>query len=231
MVGNNFGGAFTSTTLLPLISFHSIYDEDFAVVKNCIINYRNKNVFDYEAISKMSYFELLGKIYHRKEKNPLYCIMKNDKYKDLLDRVYDEFINDHEEEILKYAVSTDIINMILEFKRSGGEVKPSILYYTQPQLDLLNKDERLFNIEKISLRQVLENNMFSHYYVKYIDEIEPFVNNVERGFYISSAGLNLNGTNDDILIDNDKIIELMSKRLSISMYDMYKPELIGDYNS
>lgn len=217
----------------PLISFYSIVDIDMGLIKNILINYRNENVFDLKKDKK--YFEILSEIYKRKEKNPLYCLLKidNEKSREFVDECYKEFINEREEEILSYAVSTDIYNLIRQFYNSS-EIIPTILYYTKAQKDIINNDQLLSKIKSISIDELNNDeskNQFEQFYFKYLDEAESFWNLNNKTFYFSTTGINLNDNNDDINISNEDIYEIYKKGNKINLFDMYRTDIIGGYNN
>ena len=49
-------------------------------------------------------------------------------------------------------------------------------------------------------------------------------------FYVSTIGRNLNEEND-INLDNDKILKLMYRRTRYAIFDLYNMQLIGEYKN
>lgn len=222
---------FTSTKTMPLISFHAIVDEDLALLAHVATRYRESKVFD---LSKLKEFkstnELIGVLYRRKFENPLNLILSGNQYQDLADRAYKEFIDEHEAEILEHVALTGVYDLIQEFKKSG-EINPSILYYTDAQFEFLKTLQPLDNIPKVSLQQALKNPFYSHFYFKFIHESYPFEDKViESVFYVSTIGRNLTEEND-VNLDNEKIMKLMYRRTRYAIFDLYNMQLIGDYKN
>ena len=224
----------STTKSMPLISFHAIVDEDVALLAHVATNYRESRAFD---VGKLKNFKsvnkLIGELYRRKFENPLYLILSGDEYKDLADRAYKEFINEHEAEVLEHIALTGMFDLIQDFKKSG-EINPSILYYTDAQLDFLNSFSALDNIQKFNLQEALKNQkkqIFNHFYFKFLHESYPFeANALESVFYISTIGRNLTEEND-VNLDNEKILNLMYRRTRYAIFDLYNMQLIGDYEN
>jgi hypothetical protein len=220
-----------STTLLtPLISFHAIIDTDFGILKYAILNFGEGNVIDTDKLKQYTLPRLIGEIYRRKYDNPLYFIMKDEQYKGLLDNVYNEFRNEKEAEILQYSNSTDVIDLVESFKKSAS-ITPTVLYYNKNELDYLNSFKELKGVKMTSLEEALNNTkQYSHYYFKYLSEVEPFESKVkETVLYVSTTGTNLDDKNSDIKVSNEKLIELANKRVRYAIYDIYRTDVIGDY--
>ena len=218
----------------PLISFYSIIDEDMGLIKNILINYRNKNIFDLKQDKK--YFKILGEVYRRKYKNPLYYLLKvdNQESRSFVDECYDEFLSEKEDEILQYSITTDIYNLLRDFS-SSSEIIPTILYYTQSQKNIIDNDPLLSKIKSVSFgelkRHPEEKDKFDQFYFKFIEESEIFVELKNKTFYFSTTGINLNDTNDDINISNEDVIEIYKKGSKINLFDIYRTDVIGGYNN
>lgn len=228
---NVWGGLGNKFT--PLISFHTIVDEDIGALKDIILNYKNSEVFDLSKISSKKYINLVGDLYKRKYNNPLYYILRDDKYKSFVDECYNELINQNEDEVLEYAVTTDMYELVKQFIKSD-DIIPSILYYTDSQLEILESDSNLSKINHVKYDDLfLSKNgldQFGQFYFKLIEESEKFLNSMGKVFYFSSTGRNLNETNDDLKTDSKFVKNIYKNGGRISIFDMYKTEIIGGYN-
>lgn len=227
------GGLGLSNKSNPLISFHTIIDEDMSLVKYILIEFRNPTIFDLEKVKSMSYLEILGELYRRKYKNPLYFLMKDNKDKDFLDQCYAEFLSEHEKDILNYNVSTEIFNLVMEFK-SSGDINPNILYYTKEQKELLDSFPEFDSIPKISIDDIksrsISRDSFTQFYFKTLDEYKLFSKLDNKTYYFSTMGLNLTEKNDDIF-DNDLVLEIINSRSTINLFDIYQMDYIGRYDN
>ena len=106
------------------------------------------------------------------------------------------------------------------------------MYYTDDQLDEIKLISDFDNMRKVKASYVPGHlSEFSHFYFKTIEEFEPIKDKVEgTTIYFSTCGLNLTENNDDLKLDNDTIIELSKRDVHFSIFDMYRMNIIGDYN-
>jgi hypothetical protein len=226
--------AIGENTTLPLISFYSIIDEDISVLKYVILKYNKYKYFDISKISSINFYQLLGEVYNRDFINPLY-IIKNDNIancENTLDNIYDELINDKEADILNHSTHTEIYRLIIEFKKSSNIV-PSILYYTKAQKDLLESIKEFKGISLVNINELSTKiNNFSQFYFKTVDELMRVIERyklIDRTFYVSTFRLNLNEDKSDINMDNDIIMDLIKNKNRITLYDIYRMNIIGGY--
>lgn len=219
-----------SEKFTPLISFRSIVDEDMGLIKNIIINYRDDRFFNLD-INK-SYFSILGDLYKRKYINPLYYLMKDEKDKEFLDQCYSEFMTEKEDEVLQYAITSDIYNLVRDYNNSG-EIIPTILYYSQAQKKVIDNDALLSKIRSISIEELANSNSkrnsFGQFYFRTVEELDPFADLKHKTFYFSTIGTNLNETNDDIKFDNEFVMKIYTNGSKINLFDMYRTDIIGGY--
>lgn len=214
----------------PLISFCSIIDTDMALIKNILINYRNESIFDLKQDKK--YFEILGELYRSKFENPLYYLMKDDTEENrlFLDECYGEFLTEREDEVLKYGVSSDMYNLVREFKNTS-EITPTILYYTNHQKDVLDNDSLLSTIDSVCMSELKIRpelrNQYDQFYFKYLSEADLFLDLQNKSFYISTAGRNLSPNNDDIDLSNKDVFMIYGMGNRINLFDMYRKDIIG----
>ena len=211
---------------IPLISFHSIIDEDIACLKYAIIDIGVNPSFDIDSLKNKKFFDIVYDLYMRKYKNPLYYIKSENANIELLDRVYEELLTEVEDRVLNHAVTTEMFNVLLDFKQSS-DIIPNILSYTEIQKVLLEQISSLSGINLVSINEAKSNpNQWSQIYFKYIDELEPFEKLQDKTFYFSSCGLNLTKDNSDINIDRDRLLSIIKNRNKISLYDMYRINII-----
>lgn len=233
-MSNNTNGIGLIYKSNPVISFYSIIDEDMSLIKYVISEFRNNEVFDLDRISKEKYLEILSSIYLRKYKNPLYYLARDEKYYQFLDECYKEFLELKEKDILKYAVSSEMMNVLIQFKNSG-DIVPHILYYNNIQKEFIESIPELKNIDLINSEDLFQINeygtqaqMYTQYYFKYIEEVNPFVELHDKTFYFSSCGTNINDTEDD-LRDEELINNILKRNNKINMFDMYRMDIIKKY--
>ena len=72
-------GTFLNSTIggmksIPLISFHTIIDEDLACLKYAILDIGINPSFNLDSIKSKTFYNIVYDVYMRKYKNPLYYI-------------------------------------------------------------------------------------------------------------------------------------------------------------
>ena len=80
---------------IPLISFHTIIDEDLACLKYAILDIGINPSFNLDSIKSKTFYNIVHDLYMRKYKNPLYYIKSDNANTELLDRVYKELLTKH----------------------------------------------------------------------------------------------------------------------------------------
>ena len=218
-----FGGV--NLKLAPLISFYSIIDIDFGLINLIYDQYLDESVFKKDFFERTP-IEIIRDIYNRRDINPLYLISKDNISKELLDQYYKEFIENKMDDILRYSISTEILNLIDSFNQSK-DVMATILCYNKMQIDLLNQEHKLANNKKILLSSLDDKgkDKYVHFFFKNVDEVETFKKLRNKDFYFSSSYINLDERND---LCNSKLIdEIIHRSNTISIFDMYKENVLG----
>lgn len=216
----------------PLISFDSLVDIDIGIIYYVLKELRNPKYFDFERVDKLSVFEIIGLLYRRKIKNPLSVLIKdgldeNDML--FLDKCYIELLSKQYNEVLPYSLSTGFINVLDSFSKSG-DINPTILYYNDYQKTIIENDSIMSKVKSISLHDLKENDKdsYSQFYFKYLDEAVPFLKLTGKTFYFATCGLNLNPENND-LADHEVIRSFIYNGNMVSVFDMYRMDIIGRY--
>ena len=219
---NSFGA--TGYKSSPVVSFDVLVDIDLAVCKYCILH--NTPEVDYDRLKTINYYQLIGLIYRRKCSNPLRVIAKDNITDDRLEALYSDLMDNQYDDILKVAVFTDMHKLLKEFAKST-DISPYILCYNDSQKALIQRSD-LKNITVLSLNEAKNNK--TQYYLRYLTDIEKF-NEVSTDvtFYVSSCGLNLTEDNDDLDMDREEILKIAINRSKISIFDMYRMDIIGSY--
>lgn len=222
---NILGGA--NSNLAPLISFNTIVDTDIGLIKLVCEDFFDPAVFDEDLFKDLSKYQLIHKVYYRDHTNPLTAIAKKDTPIQLLDEYYQEFKEKYMSEIYKRSITTEMLNSIYNFNISQ-DINSVILCYSQEQIDLLNEESELEENKKILFSDIITKDKFSfkQYFFKYIDEIYPFDNCEAKTIYLSTFRPNFNETKEDLL--DPKLVEkLIKNRNQISIFDLYRKDIIG----
>ena len=217
----------------PLISFGTIVDLDYSMLKYCMIVAPNSPYIDFEILKTHNKYWLIGETYRRKEENPLYLLlypeMKNDpEVIKFLNELYELLLYSKTYDILKDGTTTEMLNVVNEFRKSG-DIIPTILCYNETQERILKENTSTQNLKTILLDEAIQNrNRYSQFYFEYLSEFEPFLGLTGKTYYVSSKGMNLNENNDD-LKSNDIVDQILKSKSVINIFDLYRFELIGNY--
>lgn len=222
--GNNIG------VLSPLISFDCIFDTDFGLLKLIRREYFDTTVFSSDFfVNNETTRQLTSTIYMRESKNPLSLCVKN---KDInIDELYEEFMEREYSKILNYAMPTEIYNLLEYFKLSG-DIKPTILYKDNRELELLKKFELTKNIKTIHIDDInnLENIPYQQFFFKELfdETLYTLCSRLsKKTIYLMSYLFNIKDNKDIILNKNSGILSL--NKNVIYLMDMYnKSKLKGE---
>jgi hypothetical protein len=189
-----------------------------------ITKIRNEKVFDLDKVTNMGINDLIKELYCRNYKNPLEFLMKNKLDKEFLDDCYKEFM-ENGEFLNEYAIGTDFYNAVKKFKESG-EISVTILYKNDIEKYIIDHDPLLSTLKSVE-SNTKKYNFYSQFYFKYVEDAKNYIENITRKtYYFSSCALNLNATNDDFK-DSEIIQLLIDLKNNISIFDMYRQEVVG----
>ena len=216
----------------PLISFEALVDIDIGIINYVLKEFRNPIYFDLERVDKLSRIEIIGLLYKRKVKNPLSILIKDNLSESdiiFLDKCYVELLHDKYNEILPSSLSTGFINVLDSFSKIG-DINPTILYYNDYQKIIIENNSIMSKVRSVSLDELSyrSKDNYSQFYFKELDEAVPFMKLTGKTFYFSTSGLNLNEENNDIK-DHEVIREFIYNGDMVSVFDMYRMDIIGRY--
>ena len=175
-----------SFTIEALVPFNMIIDTDVGLLK----------LVEYEYHSNFFYSNLLGNfdylkymLANRNKRNPLSVIAKEDTSDEELDDLYNQFINERYESILKLSSNSPLMKMI-----KLCEKDPCIHYTVVFQNELEEKVfyERGYKpfssfIGDFTDKKILNN--YNSLFVKYIDDLDQ-KDIKEKGIYIANLKFN-----------------------------------------
>lgn len=212
--------------MAPLISFYTIVDIDVGLIRLIKREYLNPSAFDIEFF-KRPLINIIHDLYYRKMQNPIYLFAKDNIEKEKIDQYYSDFLNEKMDDILDLSVTTAMEDLI-ELFADSSEIIPTILCYTEEQINILNNTDKYKKYTKVLLRDLGKTMKYSYtqYYFNLISEAEYFLDAKNKSFYFSTCGRNLNEDDSDI-IESSIIGSLISKSLNqVSLIDLYnKKEL------
>lgn len=210
-------------TSAPLINFDVIIDEDISLLLYVMKEMPNTEVFDMDKIRKYDLIKLVSEVYHARYTNPLYFLMKDEKNKEFLDQCYKEFMEDPSF-LNKFAISTDIYDLVEKFI-NAGEIAVTIVYKNKYEKALINEDNLLSSVNVLELSNV-DIDYYTQVYVNKIDDAAMYTDTaIKKTFYFSSRGSNMTEDKTDMIAS--EVLSKLSKWNGISVFDMYRSNMIG----
>lgn len=213
-----------------MFMFNTLYDTDFGLL------YMIKNKFADPEYFNLSFFEendtirkLVKSVYHRENKNPLSLII-NDKYKDQIDDIYNQYFSQMYTDILKYSCYTGLYYFIKVLKISN-DIVPYIFCINDEEVDVLNQDEYIKkNISIITKKEIIHRvRSINQFYIKslygdpYVDLLYQSLK--KKTIYIEDYTFNFDKNNQFILDDHSvEFINNMCFFNIITAYDIKKLE-------
>lgn len=173
-----------------LIDFNLLIDTDYGLIKLIKTEY-SENEFINVLLSKMRDKIILGELVSRKDKNPLYIALNKD-YKESADSLYKEFMESEYDSILKYSISTSLLELILTYIETNSCTVTVICK---------NKSEEQI-INKYKLKAIISDNYadidiseFDSIYIKDYREILEFKFLKAKNIFIGNYRFNLEEDN------------------------------------
>lgn len=227
MINNINGSGSRNSHSQILVSVRCLLDLDYGLVKYCAQELPNKKIFDLNKFYNVAFHELIYKLYTRDYDNPLYYLAYPGVDKSFLDDLRKEIMEEREEKVLEYCISTEMAN-VMEIWYADKEIgNVSIFYYTEKEKQLLTTDPSFSKYSIVnSVEEALKN--FEQFFFLALDEITPFISSQFNTFYLSRRRLNFIMENDQFNIDpkNEDIRQLILNRNEISIFDLYREEIL-----
>lgn len=214
-----------------LISIRAIIDMDYGIIKYIAQEMPNNQIFDLDKFYDVEFFSLIKKLYERDYDNPLYYLAKPEIEKHFLDELRNELMEERQDKILDYSISTEIANAMDLWMRDQDIASINILYYTDEELKLLEEENFLKNFNPVSVndaKKILK--VCEQYFFFGIDEALPFIESKSNTFYFSKRRLNFTeNEKGDLIFDveKDPINSLMKYRNEISIFDLYREDVLN----
>ena len=211
------------TKSAPVFLFNTVVDTDLGLVKYFIK--KDVDFIDYALLKTLSFTDLIGLVYRRKDINPLTVLHKPDSIsKEELDSIYEQYKD--APGVISESVLTDIAGLVLQFNKIT-DIVPCILCPSNKHIELLDSTE-LKPIQKVTMDN-LNLQSKTEVYMRYTSDLEKFKSMKAVTFYISSSGVNLTEANDDLEMDREEVLSLVENNNRINLFDMYQMDIIGRY--
>ena len=116
-----------------LVEFEFLIDLDVAIFKFIRAEYNNLKFVDQDIIKINNEDEIIKLMINRQHINPLEIILPNVDSTNL----YDDIINNHMNELLKYAKASDIFPLMVTFLKEATSVDITVLCNSKLQEDFI----------------------------------------------------------------------------------------------
>lgn len=189
----------------PMFAFNTLYDTDFGLIYMIGKKYADPEYFDLSFYDKNDTIrKIVLAIYKRKEKNPLSLII-NDKYKDQIDDLYNQYFNEKYDDILEYSCYTGVYYLVSVLHVSN-DIIPYIFCLDDREVDIISKDANMEGINIITKKNIIGTiGVINQLYVKSLIS-DPYVKLLSesldrKSIYVEDYTYNFN--NNDLIIDDD----------------------------
>lgn len=181
-----------------LVEFEFIIDLDMAMYKYIQKNYASSEYVDQQLIYSKNEYAIINLMMHRINMNPLRVLMPNVDP----DKLYNEIIDNSENEVLKYAKPYDSFYLIITYIIQASSVGVTILCNNQIEADFIKSKDSRVNTLICEDKSKLDLKKYTALYVKYFHNLIKYGNIEGKYIYISSARYNYDKNNklDESLI-------------------------------
>lgn len=194
-----------------LVDFDLLIDTDFGLLQLIKKEYHDNDFID-TIILKMKDKILLSELLDRKDKNPLSIAFKK-QYVDNIDSLYDEFMKNEYESILKYSISTSLLDLMLTYAQSNS-CMITVICKNKLEEQIINK----FNIKSIiSSFDKVNIDDFDSIYIKDYTKVLSFKRLKAKNIFIGNYKFNL----EDDCMPLEDISILIADINIVSIIDVY----------
>lgn len=208
------------------VPFDMIIDTDLGLWKLVQDQYPNENFFYQGMIYERDLNFMKYIMVTRKNKNPLNSIMKPDYIKNA-DSLYNQFMEEKYDDILKLSVTTGIYDIICRSKGVNDVLKFTVLCKSQKEVDDI---KGRFKRHDISIKTILYDDLkeidVSSYGSVYIKDINDFFlySNVEgKNVIVGNYGFNLEGG-----VQNTPLLEPAARISKLNVVQLVDMHLINE---
>ncbi len=198
-----------------LCSFESLFDIDIGCVAYILISFKDSKYIKPEAYNYTPLF-VQYQLVHRDSINPLSIIFK-DEYKDQIDNLYNELLDNKKDDIIKLSYQTYLAVLVDQLKIMGG-------YTIEVECESDIEKEK---VSKLGLTPVDYQENLDKYFtliLKSPKDLKDRLLFTGKTVYLWNTSINYfdmkKGVENEIL--TDEIIALMGQKNVIKMIDPYQ---------
>lgn len=197
-----------------LVEFEFLVDLDLALFRLIQDKYSNSEYVDKKIISMRNEYRIIHMLLFRKHINPLEIIMPGVETTNL----YNQFNNEKEEELLKYATPHDTLYLMVTYLNNASSVGITVWCKNQFEADYIkNQNERL-NTIIVPNRSMIDLSKYTAVYMKFFECAIEYKHLAGKYIYIATAKYNFDEDRDTI---NGVMSVLFGDVNIIKLIDLY----------
>jgi len=175
-----------------LVEFESLIDLDIAMYRFIKDKYKNAEYVDQDFINEPDERVVVYKLLNRKHINPLEIIMPEVETTNL----YFDIMENHYEELLKYATAYDTFGLMITFLNNASSVGITVWCKSKIEEAFIKKLNPILNTIVIPNRRDIVLAKYSVLYVKYIAYLAEYSTIEGKHIYIPAAKFNMEEDKD-----------------------------------
>lgn len=199
-----------------LVDFDLLIDKDYGILQLIKKNYSDNGFID-DVVLKMKDKVSLGELIIRKEVNPLSVILKKE-YKNSIDNLYKEFMDIELDNILKYSISTSILELMKVYTETAN-CNVTVICKNKSEEQIINK-YKLKTLIYSNLSD-LDINEFDTIFIKEYRRVIEFKNLKAKNIFIGKYNFNLE---EDEYTPIEDISILVADTNIVSVIDVYESD-------
>ena len=169
-----------------LVEFDFVIDLDLAIYKFIKDKYKDSEYVDNKIINIDDINYVIGLLITRENINPLEIIMPSVD----TSKLYDEIINNNEEELLKYALPNDAFYLMVTYLLNSTAFNVNIWCRNELESNFIKKFNSKLNTVIIPTRQEIDLSKYVAIYIKYFMDTIKYRKLEGKNIYITSARYN-----------------------------------------
>ena len=175
-----------------LVEFESVIDLDLAMYKFIKDKYSDSEYVDQKFINEKDERAIIYALLNRKHINPLEIIMPE------LDttNLYLDIMNNHYEELLKYATAYDTFGLMIAFLNNASSVNITVWCKSKLEEDFIKSLNPCLNTIIVPNRKDIVLYKYTVMYVKYIAYLAEYSEIKGKHIYIAAAKYNMEEDKD-----------------------------------
>lgn len=214
---------------VPLIAFNTIFDTDFGLMLLIDRKFLDSSIFNIDFFNNHHTIKaMVQALVIRDEINPLSICFKDPSKKDVMNSLYNEFMDTHYSEILELSMLTGMAEFIKMTELVTSDVKASIVCTKQSEIDMCRKHigEKIpiYLLDEISsdFLNYSQQFIFKYMHDEYSETLVPKI--TDKTIYYARYNFNyLDSENPDPIA-----LQAVKNYNQLSMIEIYSSEKLFD---